>query len=216
MNLYEKISFIQKYAFDNEDFVNGGSSTDITDWYPARFSSLDEDTCLPEFATKCRCQVVTRGTNKATPGHLNDVEVKVEPHIVQKIAKGGGDKTFIDRFEAGAAKYVALRQNEGAGGMVYEMSNMEDGDDPTSATTEASEIQFFLACLVRDYGTGSTGPVPDSCDCERPLRVSWEYASNLYVAPEKKSCITSKGAGAQAEDLALVVLLNGKTGSLQH
>ncbi len=216
VNPYEKLSFIQKYAFDNEDFVVGSSLTTISDWYPARYDTLNDGFCLPEFNTYCNCQVITKGTNKATPGFTNLDSLRIDPHIVQKIAKGGGDKTFIDRFEAGAAKYVALRQNEGAGGMVYEMTNQEDGDDATSVTTESSEIQFFLACLHRDEGGGGTiTPIPDSCNCQRPLRVSYEYAANLYVAPQKKDCILiSRGAGAQAEDLALVVAYNGKTGAL--
>lgn len=189
VHLFEKLSFLQKYVFDNEDFTDADTSTEITNWYPSRFDTSNAEKCLPNIVTNCRCQVITKGTNKATPGATDLDSVAILPKIVQKVRRGGGDKTFIDRFEAGAAKYVALRQNEGAGGSSYEMSNMKDGDDATSVTSEASEIQFFLACLNRgtghDQGGGTTN-LPDSCDCKRPLYVSYEYTTNLYIKTEKK------------------------------
>lgn len=217
VHLFEKLSFLQKYVFDNEDFTDADTSTEITNWYPSRFDTSNAEKCLPNIVTNCRCQVITKGTNKATPGATDLDSVAILPKIVQKVRRGGGDKTFIDRFEAGAAKYVALRQNEGAGGSSYEMSNMKDGDDATSVTSEASEIQFFLACLNRgtghDQGGGTTN-LPDSCDCKRPLYVSYEYTTNLYIKTEKKGCITNQGAGAQAEELALVVAYHGRDGSM--
>ena len=107
----------------------------------------------------------------------------------------------------------SLRQDEGAGGMSYEMSNMPSADDQNAITNEVSEIKFFLACVQRDEG-GTTN-LPEECDCNRPLYVSYEYTTNIHVSAQKGGClIGSRGAGAQAEDMALVVAYNLKTGEV--
>lgn len=213
IDLYEKLSFIQKYAFDNEAFSDGGSSTNLTDWYPSRFSSLDEDSCLPEWVTDCRCQVISDGSNHARPGKVDGINGVVIPKVVQKIARNKGKKTFIDRYEAGAAKFIALRQDD-SGGMDYEMSSSGKGNDTTAATAAVSEIQFFLGCLSRDEGRGINTNLPEECDCERPLHVSYDYTTHLLAMGEKKGCPWNKGAAAQAEDMAIIVALDMKTGQL--
>lgn len=62
---------------------------------------------------------------------------------------------------------------------------------------------------------GFTTNLPKECDCERPLDVQYQYTTKLYVKAETKSCPWSKGAAAQAEDMALVVAFNEGTGNLQ-
>ena len=109
INVNEKLSFLQKYAFDNEDFIDAGNSTDIIDFYPSRFDSLNTRTCLPRFLSNCRCMVISNGSNYAKPGERDYINVKIKPRVVQKIARAPHDKTYVDRFEAGAAKFITTR-----------------------------------------------------------------------------------------------------------
>lgn len=215
VDLFEKLAFLQRYVFNNEAFSDGGSSTNFLDWYPSTFSSFGGEICLPEWATECQCKVISSGSNFASPGKIDDVNGIINPKIVQKIARGGGNKrkTFVDRFEAGAARFIGLRQDASVG-MEYEMSNLSGADDATAATSAASTIQFFLGCLDRDEGQGLNTNLPEECDCDRPLHISYQYSTSLIVKAEKKNCPWSMGAAAQAEDLAVVVVHDIKTGEL--
>ncbi len=213
---YEKLAFLQAYAFDNARFTKPAlpSSSDIKDWYPAATvtGTGDGDECFP-MAGSCKCKVISDGSNLATPNEKYDYDKrKILPQFVQKIAKSDNDNTTIDRFEAGAAKFISLRQSEGAGGMAYAMSNLQGADDVTSVTTEVSEIVFFLACLTNNGG--STSNLPSACQCRRPLYIDYEYTTRLHVKAEKRNCWFSKGAEAQAEDLAFVGVYEGKTGDV--
>jgi hypothetical protein len=212
--LFEKLAFLQKYIFDNESFVNAGSSTDFSDWYPSRVSSLTNETCIPEWLTDCRCQVITDGANHASPGNTDFLNAKITPKVVDKVAKSNNNKrTYVDRYEAGTAKFIGLHQDE-ARGMEYEMSNLSGADDPTAVSPSVSSIQFILGCLGRDEGTGLNTNLPEECNCQRPLHVSYSYTTHLIATAEKKGCAWSKGAAAQAEDLAAVIVHNIKTGDL--
>lgn len=213
---YEKLAFLQAYAFDNARFIKPAfpSSSDIKDWYPAATvtGTGDGDECFP-MATNCKCKVISDGSNIATPnGGYDLVARKINPRSVQKIAHADEDRTTIDRFEAGAAKFISLRQSESFGGMAYAMSNLQGANDENSVTTQASEIVFFLACLTSNGGT--TTNLPSACQCRRPLYVDYEYTTRLHVKAEKKNCWFSKGAEAQAEDLAFVGVYEGKTGKV--
>lgn len=99
----------------------------MTDWYPQKYSG---DDCLGFEAEKdlklnCNCKVLSRGSNFSSPNEeVLFLEQVIKPTIDQYIAHGSGDKTYVDLFQAGAAKYVALRQNENSGGMSYALSNL--------------------------------------------------------------------------------------------
>ncbi len=213
---YEKLAFLQAYAFDNARFVKPvfASSSDIKDWYPAATvtGTGDGDECFP-MAENCKCKVISDGSNIATPGVYDLLARKINPRVTQKKAKSGPDETVVDRFEAGAAKYIGLRQSEKKGGMAYAMSNMQGADDATAVTTQASEIVFFLACLTSNGG--KTTNLPAACQCVRVLDINYEYTTRLHVKAEKRNCIWSKGAEAQAEDLAFVGVYRGKTGDIK-
>jgi hypothetical protein len=212
ININEKLSFLQVYTFDNENFVNAGSSTDKIDYYPSRYDTLNNERCLPGFET-CNCKVITDGSNHSKPGVRNTTTSTITPRAIVKIERAPHDKTFVDLFEAGAAEFVSLRQDEGAGGMFHEMSNTPNSDDETVVTTEASRLAFFIGCI---NGSGyGTNMLPTECECSWPLYLSYEYTTNLYVSAQIGGCVFgSRGAGAQSEDLALVVAYNLKTGEV--
>lgn len=208
INKMEILSFVQAYTFDNAAFVKGKEGDHLSAWYPPALKGKPEDCYQPPNppnppATKCRCRVITRGTNLATPTSEIDVQSGViRPRVEQFIHRDGNNRTYVDRFEAGAAKFVSLRQNQGGGSVDFSSSNMQGGDDSANSTTQASELQFFLGCT-----NGSTN-LPSQCGCERPLYVRYEYTTNLRVRAETGGCPWSKAAAAQAEDMAFVVAYN--------
>jgi hypothetical protein len=209
MNQYEKLAFLQAYSFDNAKFVkpSNPSIVSLNSWFPvnAITGSADGDNCI-SIVGNCNCKVITRGSNIATPNE------KLENYkVFPKIFAAPIDTKQRHRLEAGAAKFVSLFQ-ERTGGQTLEMSNVEGTGDNSSVTTQASEIAFFLACMTNNGGI--TTNLPEACQCERPLHVYYEYATNLHVRSEKKGCCVSRGAEATAEDFAFVALYEGKTGNL--
>ncbi len=211
-HVFEKLSFIQAYAFDNAFFTQASLSATLSDWYPAP-TTFTLSGCLPERAEGCGCKVISSGTNFATPIDERDEDTGVIiPKERRYIARDGNDRTFVDRLENGASKFVSLRQDEGSGGMTYQVSNIAGGtNDPSSVTTASGRLGFFLGC----YRNGSfTTNLPLSCSCERPLVVDYKYESNLLVNADKRTCLFSKGAAAQAEDMAFVTVWNRATGDL--
>ncbi len=214
---YEKLSFLQAYYFKNENFVKptGPDSEVLSNWYPANTitGTGSGDECIPPQGT-CNCKVITRGSNLATPNEkYDDVNYKILPKFIRRVLAfdPDGDVAMADRYEAGAAKFISLKQNISGWSHNFAMSNMQGLNDTSSATTEASQIVFFLACMRNG---GWVTNLPESCECERPLHIYYEYKTRLHVKAEKRSCIWSKGAEATAEDLAFVALYEGKTGDL--
>lgn len=211
ISVYEKASFVQVYGFSNVPFQLSPDETDLAGWYPIGPSGSG-DGCIPYVGglekANCGCKVITRGTNLPLPNGGLSPENQVLPRVKQDIAENPGDRTFFDRFEAGPAKYIALRQNENSGGMSYGLSNLQGADAAEAVTTQSAELRFFLGCLRNG---GFTTNLPPRCDCERPLRVDYQYTTSLYVKAAKKNCIWSKAAFAQAEDLAFVSVLNEAT-----
>lgn len=208
----EQVSFLQAYLYDNKAFQYPTNPLNLNAWLPGTppVGKGDDSTST---AQECRCKVISDGSNIATPNAgIDENTGVVTPLKSQYIAYAPGDRTYVDRFEAGAAKFVSLRQDENSGGMNYQMSNMAQGaEDTTAVRTEASAIQFFLACL-RTGGTSTN--LPERCQCERPLTVKFQYSSRLHIKAEKKGCIFSKSTAAQAEDLAFVSAFNQGTGEL--
>jgi hypothetical protein len=208
---YEKLAFLQAYSFENASFTKptNPSSADLRDWYPstAITGTGDGDECVrvPDLGG-CNCRVVTSGANLAVPngGYGN---YKITPKINLTLA--------AHRYEAGAAKFISLKQNKGgafgAGADDRSMSNLQGASDSSGVTTEASEIVFFLGCMKAG---GFVTNLPASCLCERPLDIYYEYTTRLHVKAKTKSCVWSKGAEATAEDLAFVGVYEGKTGDI--
>lgn len=126
---------------------------------------------------------------------------------------GNPDPTgaFETRSEAGAAKFISLKQNGGGGGGTLIRSNLPISGDPQSITTQTSELSFFLGCITA--GVLNTN-LPEDCDCARPLHIYYEYTTNLRIKAQKRNCIWSKGAEASAEDWAYVGVYHGKTGNI--
>lgn len=216
VNQYEKLSFLQAYYFKNDYFVkpSGSAYASLENWYPTNTITGTEGggECIPILPEGCNCKVITRGANLAEPNSKYE-NYEILPRFTRKILAhdNDGDYAIMDRFEAGAAKFVSLKQNIGGWAHNAAMSNMEGANDTTAVTTEVSQIVFFLACLKNG---GWTTNLPAACDCERPLHVYYEYATRLHVKAEKRTCIWTKGAEATAEDLAFVALYEGKTGNL--
>lgn len=205
---YEKLSFIQAYGYDGSSFRKSNIEEPLDAFFPLEANG--RETVKAFYRSGCGCKVVTRGAIEVTP--REDIEgFSIIPRASQFIAYAPGDKTYVDRFESGAAKFISLRQNESAGGMSFQMSNLQEAGNPTGVTTQSSELSFFLACLRNG---GWSTDLPPRCSCERPLYIKSQYTTKLHVKAEKKSCLSSKGAGAQAEDLAFLSVLNERTGDL--
>ncbi len=209
---YEKLAFLQAYAFDNAAFVKppSGNASEMPSWLPpdAVFGSGEERWCVPLTNKPCRCKVISMGSNLATP-NLNMAGYKVTPKIVlNQISKGESER----RSEAGAAKFVLIRQDRGSGANTIVRSNLPVSDDSASVTPAASRIAFFLACL--QGGIPNTN-LPPTCNCVRPLHVYYEYTTNLRIKAQVKGCPFSRGSEASAEDWAFVAVLRQKTGDLE-
>ncbi|MCB0638073.1 MAG: T9SS type A sorting domain-containing protein [Lewinella sp.] len=205
-HLYEKLAFIQAYSRENAPFTTMGNAADLSSWFPDTAPGT-EGYCAPPPpppVSSCHCKVITMGSGLASPGTMNG-NGTVSPKVSSYIARAPNDRTYVDRNESGAAKFVSLRQDEGSGGMSYEMSNLNVNG---GSTTAVSQIQFFLACL-----DGNTN-LPEECACERPLYVNYSYSTSMKVLADPKSCWFSKGAAAQAEDMAMVVAYNGRSGDM--
>lgn len=208
LHKYEKLSFIQSYGYNNMPFRYSNIDAPLNAFFPLEANG--NEVVKAFYHAGCGCRVITRGNLVVTPNAeiLYDV-YRIMPRYSQFIAHVSGDRTYVDRFESGAAKFISLRQNEGSGGVSFQMSNLQQAGNPTGVTTEASELRFMLACAEN----GSTNISP-RCSCERPLTISAQYTTKLHVQAERRNCIWSKGAAAQAEDLAFLSVYNERTGSL--
>jgi len=205
---YEKLSFIQAYGYGGESFRKSNIEEPLDAFFPLKINGREVHNAF--YLTGCGCKVITQGNIEVTPREAIE-EFRIIPRSSQFIAYAPGDKTYVDRFESGAAKFISLRQDEPAGGMSFQMSNLQEAGTPTGVTTQSSELRFFLACL---RGGGYSSNLPARCSCERPLYIKFQYTTKLHVEAEKKGCIWSKGAATQAEDLAFLSVLNERTGNL--
>ncbi|MEZ4988047.1 MAG: hypothetical protein R2795_23965 [Saprospiraceae bacterium] len=225
INLFEKLSFLQAYSFGNSPMVSAAYGSPMGEWYPREYTPFDctgFSTAKNEKAN-CNCKVLTRGGVFAIPTMGNDDNnLTILPRVKQWQVEISNDDTFVDRFEAGAAKYIALRQSEPSGAMSFDMSNVQGAEADESVTTEASEIKFFLGCLTGtidpftsdvgdDIPRGFSTNLPKECDCERPIKFEYGYATNLLAHADKRWAPWSRGAAAQAEDMAFVVVTNQTT-----
>lgn len=209
----EKLAFLQAYSFDNQPLLKKQDTKDLSSWYPLAFQG--DCTGLvteKDVETNCRCQVITRASINVGPYEDIDYNNRViHPTIDQHPEGSGNDLTYVDEFKAGAAKYLALRQNESGGSADHYLSNLQGAEAAQGISTTFSEIKFLLGCLR--FGGFSTD-LPKDCVCSRPLDVEYEYTTSLHIKARKKDCIFSKGAAAQAEDFAFVVARNLGTGEL--
>ena len=213
VSLYEKLAFLQAYAFDNASFIKPSTSTgsSLQPWFPSNsiFGSGEDQWCIPIIVGSCKCKVVSKGSNLATPNeNMNNYHVEAK-----KFSKDGSEGNEY-RLEAGAAKFSSLKQNRGVFSNPRKLirSNLPVSEDPESVTTEASELAFFLACLS---GSGNYNTnIPSECDCTRPLHVYYQYTSRLRILSKVRSCWVSKGSEATAEDWAWIGALQGKTGDI--
>lgn len=196
---YEKLSFQQVYSFDNKSFRYSNNLNDLSSFYPKEAGS--NELTKPFYFADCGCKVITSGSLSAAPLTRLDEERFVVVSIdSQYIARGqtNSRRTFVDRFEAGPAKFISLRQNQG-GFTDYQLSSIDStGGIPIASAT----LDFFLGCL----GPGGTfnPALPDRCLCDRPLDISAQYTTRLHVKAERKSCIGNKSARAEAEDFAVL------------
>lgn len=214
---FEKLAFLQTYAFDNAVFVKPQSNTaPIPSYFPTNviIGTGEGQWCIPVLAGPCRCKVVSRGSNLATPnaGMLNhQVKPKKFDRIIGMLMPDFTGE-FESRSEAGAAKFATLKQDRKSGGNTLIRSNLPISGDQQSVTTETSELAFFLACLSGN-GVPNTN-LPLECNCVRPLHIYYEYTTTLRVKAKKRSCIFSKGSEASAEDWAFIGVYRGKTGDI--
>ncbi len=203
----EKLAFLQVYSFENEPLVFGGNSQNLSDWYPEAYRGFN---CLGYDTTKdlkayCGCKVITQAANNFSPGSASNGFVNPREEIY--VAYSGNVKTWVDVVEAGAAKFISLRQDRRGGSMNYQRSNiLEDG--ASESTSAVSEIKFFLSCTRGDeVGT----ELPERCSCTRELHAKYRYVTSLHVKAEKKNSIWDKGAAADAQDVAFVVSYDERT-----
>ncbi len=213
---YEKLAFLQAYAFDNAAFLKPSTNTgSLHAYFPpdAVFGSGSEQWCVPVISGNCKCKVISRGSNLATPNtDMNNWKVnpKQFAKIISVLPDGTGE--FEYRSEAGAAKFATLKQDRKNGGSTLVRSNLPISGDPQSVTTETSELAFFLACISNN-GSYNTN-LPRECDCVRPLHVYYEYTTKLRIKAKTRGCIWSKGSEATAEDWAFIGVYRGKTGDI--
>lgn len=179
----------------------------------AVFGSGAEQWCVPVISGDCKCKVVSRGSNLATP-NSGMYDYRVRPKKFARIISLWPNFTgeFEYRSEAGAAKAVTLKQNRISGGSTLVRSNLSLSGDPQSVSSAASELAFFLACISGN-GTYNTN-LPPKCNCVRPLHVYYEYTTKLRIKSKKGGCFFSKGSEASAEDWAFLGVLRGKTGNI--
>lgn len=214
---YEILSFLQAYAFDNAVFQKpaNSSTSSFQAYFPpdAVFGAGPEQWCVPVVSGSCRCKVISRGSNLATPNFKMasyQVLPKKYAKIIGVLPDGTGE--FEYRSEAGAAKFATLKQDRTSGGSALVRSNLPLSGDPQSVTTETSELVFFLAC-INNSGIFNTN-LPVECDCARPLHVYYEYTTKLRIMSKTRGCIWSKGSEATAEDWAFIGVYRGKTGDI--
>jgi hypothetical protein len=207
---YEKLSFLQAYSFSGKPFVHATDGSDLSDWYPSDFTPTDPKSCVPIDPGKCRCMVITDGNIIASPGA--QAGGVVFPNIFRdNLTTGNGDHTSFNRNNAGPAKFWSARQDEYHGGSNFAYSSTTTNSNGLGgAAIGQATLRYFLGCITSG---GDFNPnLPEDCQCERPLHLYYSYATNLYISPQKRTCPWSKGAGAQAEDMAFVTVLEGKTG----
>ncbi|MDZ4679012.1 MAG: hypothetical protein SGI94_01135 [Saprospiraceae bacterium] len=211
---YEKLAFLQAFALDNAPLVKSMSNSPIiSSWLPPTQPGQNPD--ILHFNGECKCKVITAANNVVRPVERRIQETgEILPKVRQFVERGSGDKTFVDRFESGPAKFITLRQNENSGGMGYRLSNLQGSLEDGSVTTQSARLRFFLGCANSSGTDATTSNLPERCQCERPLYVHYEYTTRLHVKTEKKNCWFSKGAAAAAEDLAFVLAFNDRTGEM--
>jgi hypothetical protein len=212
----EKLAFLQAYSFDNAPLRKQADFDDFRQWYPVSYRDRDCSGFADpkdrgdELTPDCRCRVITRGpVNTAPYEDISDGLITPTEENYQVLS--GKDRTYVVKLQAGAAKYIALRQDESGGDADYSLSNLRGSDADRNVSTSLSELTYLLACIKTG---GYTTDLPEKCECSRPVDLSYEYTTRLHIKAREKVCVWHKAAAAQAEDYAFLVAFNGGTGDL--
>jgi len=209
----EKLAFLQAYSFNNEPLLKKQDMKNLSSWYPLAYQGdCTGFVTEKDVETNCRCWVITRASMFVGPfEEIDEVNKVIHPVVDMRPEGSGSNRTYVDELKAGAAKYLALRQNNNGGSADFPLSNLQGEDAADGVSTTFSEIKFLLGCMRYD---GFSTDLPKDCTCDRPLDVEYEYTTSLHIKARKKDCIWSKGAAAQAEDFAFVMARNLGTGEL--
>lgn len=212
----EKLAFLQAYSFGNAPLRKQADFDDFNEWYPMSHRDMDcSGFARPkdrgdELTTNCRCQVITRGLINTAPFEAINDEV-ITPTEENYAVGSSRDRTYAIKLQAGAAKYIALHQDESGGDADYALSNLPGSDASRSVSTSFSEISFLLGCLKKG---GFSTLLPEKCQCSRSVDVGYQYTTRLHIKAREKVCVWHKAAAAQAEEYAFLMAFNAATGDL--
>jgi len=111
VSIYEKLAFLQAYAFDNANFIKPTiNGSNLQSWLPTDviFGKGEGQWCIPIILGSCKCKVISMGSNIATSNENMD-----NYHVESKKFSKDGSEGNEYRSEAGASKSSSLKQNRG-------------------------------------------------------------------------------------------------------
>jgi len=183
---FEKVYFIQQY------FLKGAVIPTFSDQK------------LPEFRppTICNCEYVWNILQYVVPGEdLMNGLIKTRSEHQEKQGLGSDYSAFWWwRDTKGAAKWHHLwTEGSKAGGadLGYEMKM---GDSSVTFGTQYGQLRYNLLC-------SNFNQLPEDCKCSTPLRLYWDYDTEVCAFAETHSeGFGNRSAVAAAEDIAIAVL----------
>lgn len=197
---FEKLAFLQAYAFENVPLQQQPQLDDLRSWYPAALQGGD---CLNLVSQKgeskkAHCKVIASARPKAISIPISNTTNSILP--------SPENPTQMEWAVSEDAKYIALRQDGKGKAADCSLANTPDQEVVLPARSTFTEVKYLQACLFDD----STAPEQN----QRRIIMDYYYGNQLKVKAEKKNCVFARAAAAQAEDAALLIAINESRGSV--
>jgi len=195
----EKLSFVQKYFFNDSLFAPTSIDTGLLDTLPVNHSGV-----LP-----CYCKMIT-GEPILEPFEWGEefygsYKRHHFPYVLMQNEQTQYDdwSTIQSYLNTGPAKYINNHNQGKCTGSKYSYLGTDDGNNSPNFTS----LQIYWACVQGPYGEWC-GDEDDQC--EKVAYYSVKYDTRLQAFTQLRNvswfCGTNKGARSRAEDYAALIL----------
>jgi hypothetical protein len=196
----ERLAFYQHHALKGKKIDDGLNEGE----FPAPETSNISSVSSESSSAGCNCTYVVKAINDFAPGQPWGGNIYSD-YSNNWVSDGYSIKAWSN---SGAAKWQQLQSGSGFASGDYSWQNGAAG---SNATPFYASIAYNLFCT--NYPT----QIPTDCGCDKGLPIIARYDTKLNTSTNTDGCFWcwgNRGARAAAEDWAVVVEHNIKTGEI--
>ncbi len=202
-------SYLERLAFYQRHVLKSKKISDklVEGEFPIIEFSNDNSLTSESSSISCNCTYVVKALRDFAPGFPTNWP---NGNIYGDFSNGWINEEYSNKAWAnsGAAKWQQLQSGSGFASGNYSWQNGAEG---SAGTPFYASIGYNLFC------TNNPTQVPSACECDKGLPITAKYNTKLNTSTNTDGCFWcwgNRGARAAAEDWAIVVEHNIKTGEI--